>query len=272
VDFNEKVKRNVADNFDQSIGMYQTFENKYGFFASYALKLAESIGLDKGSSVLDVGCGYGVSAEVLNVRCGCRVFGVDLSSEMIAAGRYLEKNAAIDLVVGDGENLAPVIGGRQFDYVLYNASIFIFPDPAKAIEEAFKCLRSGGKIAFSFYPQLIGSDDVDLFDAAFKRLGEPLPRFRVISDYPDACDALAARCGRIRHHRWIQPLDIGFVQDFFSIPAQSASLFPGRSYAERRDRVNRLFATLADRQGDGQVVWRMAEGTKMFPAAQPERR
>ena len=272
MDFKEKVKRNVADNFDRSIGMYQAFENKYGFFACYALKLAESIGLEKGSSVLDVGCGYGRSAEALNTRYGCRVFGVDLSPEMIAAGRYLGKNAAINLVVGDGENLAPLIGGRQFDYVLYNASIFIFPDLTKAILEAFNALRSGGKIAFSFYPQLIGKDDVDLFDVAFKRLGEPLPRFRVISDYPDACRALADRCGQIRHHRWTQALDIGFVQDFFSIPAQSASLFPRLGLTERRNRVHRLLATLADRQGDGQVVWRMAEGTKMSPAAQALRR
>ena len=267
MDFKEKVKRNVADNFDQSIGMYQAFEKKYGFFASYALKLAESIGLQKGASVLDVGCGYGVSAEVLNARYGCQVLGVDLSPEMIAAGRYLEKNAAINLVVGDGENLAPVIGDRRFDYVLYNASIFIFPDLAKAIDEALDRLQSGGKIAFSYYPQLIGKDGADLFDVAFRRLGEPLPRFRVISDYPDACKALADRCGHIRHHRWTRSLDIGFMQDFFRIPAQSASLFPGRSYAERCARVERLFATLADRQGDGQVVWRMAEGTKTSPAA-----
>ena len=268
MDFKEKVKRNVADNFDQSIGMYQAFESKYGFFASYALKLAESIGLEKGSSVLDVGCGYGLSAEALNARYGCHVFGVDLSPAMIAAGQYLEKNDAINLMVGDGENLAPVIGDRRFDYVLYNASIFIFPDLAKSIDEAFNCLRFGGKIAFSYYPQLIGKDNVDLLAVAFNRLGEPLPRFRVISDYPDACNALADRCGHIRHHRWAQSLDIGFMQDFFSIPAQSASLFPGRSYAERRDLVNGLFATLADRQSDGQVVWRMAEGTKVSPAAQ----
>ena len=86
MDFNEKVKRNVAANFDRSIAIYQTFEDKYGFFASYALKLAECIGLEQGASVLDVGCGYGVSAEALNGRYGCRVFGVDLSPAMIAAG------------------------------------------------------------------------------------------------------------------------------------------------------------------------------------------
>jgi SAM-dependent methyltransferase len=265
VDFNEKVKRNVANNFDQSIQVYQAFEERHGFFSSYALKLAESIRLEDGSSVLDVGCGYGLSARAINARYGCRVLGVDLSAEMIAAGRSLEKSEGIRLMVGDGENLSRFVGERQFDYVLFNASIFIFPDAAKAIDEAFNCLCPGGKIAFSFYPQLLGVDGADLFVVAFKRLGEPLPRHRVITDYPDACKSLSDRCGNIRHHRWMRPLDVGFMQDFFSIPAQSASLFPGRGYEERCDRVKRLFATLEDMEGKGRVVWRMAEGKKTSP-------
>ena len=262
MDFKEKVKRNVAKNFDQSIELYRAFEEKHRFFEAYTLKLAESIGVKKETAVLDVGCGYGLSARVLNERYGCRVMGVDLSPEMIAAGRSLENNPAIRLVVGDGEDLLGIVDGERFDYVLYNASIFIFPDAAKSLEAAHQCLRPGGKIAFSYYPQLIGTNDEDLFAVAFQRLGEPLPKFRVITDYPDACQALGACCGNVHHHQWRQPLDIAFVQDFFSIPAQSASLFPGRDYEARRDLSGRLFATLADVQGDGQIVWRMAEGTK----------
>ncbi|MEE4357110.1 MAG: class I SAM-dependent methyltransferase [Desulfococcaceae bacterium] len=267
MDFKEKVKRNVADNFDQSIRIYQEFEEKHGFFSSYALALAETIGLTQKSSVLDVGCGYGLSAAVLSRHYGCRVLGIDLSLEMIAAGRAMEKNEDIRLVVGDGENLSPIVGDEQFDYVVYNASIFIFPDAAKAIDQAFRCLCPGGKIAFSYYPQLVGDNESDLFDTAFKRLGEPLPRFRVITDYADACKALADCCGNIRHHRRTQPLDIGFLQDFFSIPAQSASLFPGRSYEERQELVRQLFAGLHDAEDRGQIVWCMAEGSKKTPTA-----
>jgi len=262
MDFNEKVKRNVADNFDQSIQVYQAFETKHQFFSKYAIKLAESIGVKDGSSVLDVGCGYGVSARVLNARYGCSVLGIDLSPEMIAAGNSLENAEGICLMLGDGEDLSAIVGRRLFDYVLFNASIFIFPDAAKAIDEAFNCLFPGGKIAFSFYPQLLGDDEADLLGVAFKRLGEPLPRFRVITDYPHACKSLADRFGNIRHHLWTRPLDLEFLQDFFSIPAQSASLFPGRSYEERCDKVKQLFSTLNDLQGTGRIVWRMAEGRK----------
>ncbi|MBU2623031.1 MAG: class I SAM-dependent methyltransferase, partial [Proteobacteria bacterium] len=138
--FNEKVKLNVKDNFDQSCQMYNAFEEKHHFFASLALKLAESIKLKPNSMVLDVGCGSGISAQVLNKHFSCRVLGVDLSEKMVEAGRLLCVSPDIRLVVGDGEKLADVVGDQIFDYVLYNASIFIFPDVEQAIREAAGCL------------------------------------------------------------------------------------------------------------------------------------
>ncbi len=261
-DFQNKVKRNVAENFDQSIQMYQEFEEKHCFFKDLTLKLAETIDIKARASVLDVGCGYGISAKALNEKFGCSVTGVDLSHKMIAAGRLLCDEDDIRLFVGDGENLSHLVGNRSFDYVLYNASIFIFPDVSKTIAESYKCLRTGGKIAFSFYPQLVGEGNEDLFAVAFHRLGEPPPRFRVITDYSKATEALSQYCINICHHRWVRPLNIQFLQDFFSIPAQSASLFPGRGYEVRRDLVRNLFATLDPMTETGRIVWRMAEGLK----------
>ena len=261
-DFQNKVKRNVAENFDQSIQMYQEFEEKHDFFKDLTLKLAETIDIKARASVLDVGCGYGISAKALNEKFGCSVTGVDLSHKMIAAGRLLCDEDDIRLFEGDGENLSHVVGNRSFDYVLYNASIFIFPDVSKTIAESYKCLRTGGKIAFSFYPQLVDEGNEDLFAVAFQRLGEPPPRFRVITDYSKATEALSQYCINICHHRWVRPLNIQFLQDFFSIPAQSASLFPGRGYEVRRDLVRNLFATLKPITETGRIVWRMAEGLK----------
>jgi len=261
--FSAKVKRIIGKNFDQSIERYQVFEDKHHFFSTLTLKLAEVIGIEPNSSILDVGCGYGLSATVLNERLGCQVVGVDLSPKMIAAGKVLYEASDIRLVVGDGENLCDSVQERDFDYVLYNASIFLFPDVKKTICEAYNCLRAGGKIAFSFYPQLVDSRTADLFDVAFRRLGEHPPTFRVITDYPQATAALHQCCGHIRRHQWIRPLDIEFLQDFFSIPAQSASLFPGRGYDERRRLATQLFAILEDFVDSGRIVWRMAEATRL---------
>ena len=260
--FKTKVKLNVAENFDQSCGIYQAFEDKHHFFADLALKLAENIGLRPGARVLDVGCGNGISSMVLNKRYNCRVLGVDLSPKMVAAGQAVIDTDDVELVVGDGEHLTAATDGERFDYVLYNASIFIFPDVSRTLSEAFDCLRPGGKIAFSFYPLLFGGNRTDLLEEAFNRLGEPQPRFRVVTDFPKAIQALEQQCGRILQHRWVRPLNLEFLKDFFSIPAQSASLFPGRDYPARRDLVNHLFATLQDVDDSATIVWRMAEGAK----------
>lgn len=259
--FYMKVKKNVADNFDQSWQIYQSFEDKYHLFADLTAKLAASVGVRPGARILDVGCGNGISAKVLNEKFGCAVFGVDLSANMITAGQATIKAPDVQLVVGDGENLVAVTHGAMFDYALYNMSIFIFPDVPRTLREAFQCLYPGGKIAFSFYPQLLGREKEDLLEKAFTYLGEPLPRFRVITDYLQVCEALEKQCGHIIQHRWEQPLNIAFLQDFFSIPAQSASLFPGYDLQLRQERVRQLFATLKDNQVDGVIVWRMAEGS-----------
>jgi SAM-dependent methyltransferase len=263
--FGSKVKRNVAENFNQSCRIYQAFEDKHHFFADLALKLAENIDLVPGSRVLDVGCGNGISARALNERFSCKVLGVDLSPKMVDAGCAEIDSADIELIVGDGEALAEVTRGARFDYVLYNASIFIFPDVNRTLAEASACLESGGKIAFSFYPELVGPAGEDLFGMAFERLGEAPPRFRTITDYSRACEALAAQCGAVRHHRWERSLDIEFLKDFFSIPAQSASLFPGRDYEQRRELAEKLFEGLADMADRGRIVWRMAEAGGAMP-------
>lgn len=261
--FKKKVKRNVAENFDRSCRIYRTFEDRHRFFYNLALKLAESIGLQPETAVLDVGCGSGISARALNDHFACRVLGVDLSEKMVAAGQALCRNQDIRLVVGDGERLADLAAGQQFDYVLYNASIFIFPDVDRTFREAHACLRPGGKIAFSYYPELVGPGESDLLVEAFTRLGEPMPRFKVVTDYGRACRALEHYCGGITRHQWVRPLDLEFLKDFFSIPAQSSSLFPGLEYETRLKKVAALLATLSGESEQGRLVWRMAEGAKL---------
>ena len=260
--FKQKVKRNVAGNFDRSGRQYQAFEEKHRFFYTLALKLAENINLQPGLSVLDAGCGSGISARALHDHFNCRLLGVDLSKKMVAAGRALCPEPEIRLVVGDGERLVGLAAGQRFDYVLYNASIFIFPDVDRTFREAYTCLRPGGKIAFSFYPELVGPEGEDLMREAFTRLGKPLPRYKVITGYDQACRALARYCNVIDHYQWVRPLDLDFLKDFFAIPAQSSSLFPGESYEVRLPKTTVLLDTLSDLSEQGQIVWRMAAGVK----------
>jgi SAM-dependent methyltransferase len=258
-DFSRKVKKNVSDNFDQSLAIYQGFEDKHRFFADLATKMADWLGVQAGSQVLDLGCGNGISSRVLCEKYRCRVLGIDISPKMVeAGGRALSGMEDVRLVVGDAELPGEAAGEERFDYALYNASIFVFPDVGQAIREAAARLKPAGKIAFSFYPLLLGPNEEDLMDEAFRRAGYPLPKFRVITSYETACQALLDHKGPVDHYRWVRPLNIAFLKDFFSIPAQSASLFPGIDYEERRAMVQRLFDSLTDYAEQGSVVWRMA--------------
>lgn len=262
-DFQHKLKHIVADNFDQSCRPYDIFEEKYHLFETLALALAEFIDLTPGAHVLDVGCGNGISSRALSDRYGCRILGLDLSEKMIAAGRSQCPSDTIHLLVGDGERLLSCVGRQRFDSIVYNASIFIFPDVRRSIREAVDCLKPGGSIGFSHFPDIQDDRGDDLLPRLFERLGQPLPKFRVITRYADACKALERYCGPVRHRHWQRPLDGTFLKDFFSIPAQSTSLFPGRGLVERRELVKRLFADLDAVTARGRIVWRLAGAQKI---------
>jgi len=89
-----------------------------------------------------------------------------------------------------------------------------------------------------------------------------MPRYKVITGYEQACPALARYCDVIDHHQWIRPLDLDFLKDFFAIPAQSSSLFPGETYEIRLPKTMALLDTLSDFSEQGKIVWRMASGVK----------
>ena len=92
--------------------------------------------------VLDVGCGTGALSElVLNAVPGCRLTGVDISTEMLRQARARLQGAAT-FVPGDAEHL-PFSEGT-YDVVLINDAFHHFPEPRRAAFEAWRVLTAGG--------------------------------------------------------------------------------------------------------------------------------
>ncbi|MCK5679205.1 class I SAM-dependent methyltransferase, partial [bacterium] len=242
----KKIKKVVSGNFDKSFDRYQAFEERHHFFADLTLRLAAACGLEKGAKVLDIGCGNGASAEILSRELKCQVLGLDLSPKMIEDGRQRVKDPRVRLEVGDAVNPQAVIGeaAKDFDAALYNAAIFIIPDAAKSMLAAATCLKPGGSIGFSFYPQIIADNGTELFPQAFARCGLPHPKAQVITSYEKALKGLQECCNKVVESAWERPFSKDFLIDFFSIPAQSASLFPRLDYEERRQLVPKLFSSL----------------------------
>ncbi len=257
-----KIKKVVAGNFDLSFAVYDEFERRYGFFADLSRSLAAFAGLSRGGRILDLGCGSGASSLILAREFDCRVVGIDLSVRMIELGRNLIDDPRVELRIGDAcaPRQALDKGDADFDAAFYNASIFIIPQAAESLKAAAACLKPGGILAFSFYPEIRGPEGEDLFDTAFERLGEPRPRKQTITSYEEALAGLRSHTSETREGSHEKPFSEDFILDLFSIPAQSASLFPRLDYETRRSKVKELFATLEPEAATATIAWRLAAG------------
>ena len=100
---------------------------------------------EPGQRVLDFGCGTGHYSIELAAK-GLRVTGLDISEEMLAYAR--EKAGRLDLdvkfLVGDATDL-PFEDGT-FDLAVSVTALEFFPDPTKALREAFRAIKPGGRM------------------------------------------------------------------------------------------------------------------------------
>jgi arsenite methyltransferase len=114
-------------------------------------RVAELAQIDKGSRVLDIACGQGITACFLAQRYGCYVAGIDLSTELISLARdkvqsegLLEK---VDLLLGDGECLP--YRDSLFDTVISECSFSLLPNKEAAALEIMRVLKPGRKLVMT---------------------------------------------------------------------------------------------------------------------------
>ncbi len=98
----------------------------------------------KGTHVLDIACGPGYVSGAAAAR-GATTVGVDFSEKMIVLARSVFSE--LDFQFGDAEDLP--FAEDIFDVVLINFGVLHFPDPDKALAEACRVLKTGGRLAFS---------------------------------------------------------------------------------------------------------------------------
>jgi ubiquinone/menaquinone biosynthesis C-methylase UbiE len=124
-----------AAGFDKSIGFYE----RWLFAGGREWACSQAAG-----DVLEVGIGTG--RNLAYYPPGVRLVGIELSEEMpaIAKRRAEDPTVEADLRLGDAQELD--LPDESFDAVICTLSLCSIPDDRRAVQEAWRVLRPGGRM------------------------------------------------------------------------------------------------------------------------------
>lgn len=245
------IKKIVHENFNGSAELYDKFESQFGLFEALTMELAMESDLRSGMSVCDVGCGTGTSSFVLSQLVGPNghAIGVDFSEEMLALANKKMSDSSksnLDFILCDANELEDNINSK-LDCVLYNACIFLIPEPQKTLQSAYRLLKDHGVVAMNYlvgiYDQLYEEaiPDCNLFEGASYNNKSFAPYGRAITDVqklPEILNTIGYH--NLSHGIVSIELPLTAIETFYSIPAQSAALWPKHSYDERLSMLGSL--------------------------------
>ncbi|TMK97533.1 MAG: class I SAM-dependent methyltransferase [Actinobacteria bacterium] len=109
--------------------------------------LVRELGVTPGLRLLDVGCGDGTTA-VPAAQLGAEVLGVDIASNLVAAGNARAQNLGLDNCTfqeGDASDLRE-LEDERFDLVVSIFGAMFAPRPLDVAKELVRVTRPGGRI------------------------------------------------------------------------------------------------------------------------------
>ena len=109
--------------------------------------LVAKLGITKGLSILDLGCGDGTTA-IPEAKLGANVLGVDIASNLVEAGNKRVKEEGITnctIQEGDATNLHE-LKDQSFDMVVSVFGAMFAPKPFDVAREMVRVTKPGGKI------------------------------------------------------------------------------------------------------------------------------
>jgi ubiquinone/menaquinone biosynthesis C-methylase UbiE len=155
------------------------YASLYHDFSSIQFKLAfilmeEVLKPQTGESILDLGCGTGKPAMVLASRVGPsgRIVGVDPDEARVEVAQKTVAESEVKHVSFKHGVCSDAISDGPFDAVFCSFVLHWIRDPGPVFEDAYKCLRSGGRFVFlvpsvcpkvvrAMLKELVGSEDIN---------------------------------------------------------------------------------------------------------------
>jgi SAM-dependent methyltransferase len=131
--------------------------------------LLDAAGVARGTDLLDVGTGPGTVVGAA-IRRGAMVTGLDLSEAMVAAAR--NRYPGVDVRVGNANHLP--FDSASFDAVCLAFCVLVLPDPRRALVEARRVLRPGGRIGLTIWASS-GLEAMEVGGGALTELGATGP-------------------------------------------------------------------------------------------------
>lgn len=145
--------------------MYRYQRYIYDFTRKYYLfgrdTLIRDLAPPPGASVLEVGCGTGRNLAMIGeLYPHARLFGLDISAEMLATARTkLRRHGRPDVAlrVADATNFtAASFEQRGFDRIVISYALSMIPEWEKAIDAAIAALNPGGSLHIADFGQQEG--------------------------------------------------------------------------------------------------------------------
>ena len=259
-----KIKSTVRSNFDNSVDLYEDFEDHFGLFEHLTEHLITQTSTSTGQTIIDVGCGTGISTLpiVQTIGPAGTIFAIDISEAMLerAKDRLKDYEDQITLIACDACNMSEHIDVKV-DRILFTASIFLIPDADQVLINCFEMMKPGGILGLNYLGKIL-VDGEPLTDVVKEQEPDLFPYGRGVVDV-SMLGQMAGEAGFSKLNDGVLAWDITTEEAaaFYTIPAQSAGLYPREIYERRREKVAKFFE-FAGNLGDLQQCWGWYVGKK----------
>ena len=142
----EFTGQSVAEKYDRYLGPL--------LFEPFAEDLVSRIKGKKLNDVLELACGTGRVTRHLKqaLAANTKLVATDLQADMIKVAAESMPNETVNWQTADAQQL--IFPDENFDLVVCQFGLMFMPDKMKAVSEAFRVLKKGGKILFNTWDKI----------------------------------------------------------------------------------------------------------------------